>query len=82
MAFARDWDEIRPAARLFILNGVALLATVVVFRNNSSRQDTLIGCGGKLALMTGIMLALYLVEERRGRRPTPDRDTRSSTTPG
>ncbi len=27
MAFALDWDEIRRASQLFILNGVALLAT-------------------------------------------------------
>ena len=33
MAFAQDWDEIRTAARLFILNGVALLAVTVIFRD-------------------------------------------------
>ena len=31
MAFATDWDEIRMPARLFIVNGVALLATIVLF---------------------------------------------------
>jgi hypothetical protein len=33
MAFAQDWDEIRTAARLFILNGVALLVVSIVFRD-------------------------------------------------
>ena len=37
MAFARDWDEIRRGIQLFILNGVALLATVVVFRDEFMR---------------------------------------------
>ena len=34
MAFALDWDEVRRAVQLFLLNGVALLATVVVFRDD------------------------------------------------
>ena len=70
MAFALDWDEVRRAVQLFLLNGVALLATVVVFRDDFvPGKNLVIGYGGDLALMTGIMLALYLVQERR--RPAP-----------
>ena len=70
MAFALDWDEVRRAVQLFLLNGVALLATVVVFRDDFvPGKNLIIGYGGDLALMTGIMLALYVVQERR--RPAP-----------
>ncbi len=70
MAFALDWDEVRRAVQLFLLNGVALLATVVVFRDDFiPGKNLVIGYGGDLALMTGIMLALYVVQERR--RPAP-----------
>ena len=70
MAFALDWDEVRRAVQLFLLNGVALLATVVVFRDDFvPGKNLVIGYGGDLALMTGIMLVLYVVQERR--RPAP-----------
>lgn len=70
MAFAQDWDEIRRAAQLFILNGVALLGTVIVFRDDFiAGRNTIIGYGGATALLTGLMIAGYLLQERR--RPTP-----------
>jgi hypothetical protein len=70
MAFALDWDEVRRAVQLFLLNGIALLATVVVFRDDFiPGKNLVIGYGGDLALMTGIMLVLYVVQERR--RPAP-----------
>jgi hypothetical protein len=66
MAFALDWDEIRTAAALFILNGVALLVTVVVFRNEFlPGRDTVRGYGGAVLLMTIVMAALFVLQERR-----------------
>jgi len=70
MAFAQDWDEIRRGIQLFLLNGVALVATYLVFRDEFiPGRNTVIGYGGALVLMTVVMAALYAVQERR--RPTP-----------
>jgi hypothetical protein len=70
MAFALDWDEIRRAAQLFILNGLALLATAVVFRDEFlPGRGTPWGYVGGLLFMTILMIAFYLLQERR--RPTP-----------
>ena len=69
MAFAQDWDEIRTAARLFILNGVALLAVTVVFRDEFlPGRGTGTGFAVALAVMTGIMAAFHALQDRR--RPT------------
>ena len=66
MAFARDWDEIQTAAQLFILNGIALLATVVVFRNDLLlERGTASGYAGGLIVMTAAMAAFYVLQERR-----------------
>ena len=66
MAFAQDWDEIRTAARLFILNGVALLAVTVVFRDELlPGRGTATGFGVGLAVMTGIMIAFHVLQDRR-----------------
>jgi len=66
MAFAQDWDEIRRAAQLMILNGVALFATVVVFRDDFlPGRGTPIGYAGALVLFTGAMVGLYVLQERR-----------------
>lgn len=66
MAFARDWDEIQVAARLLMLNGVALLVTVVVFRDDFlPGRGTVWGYGGALAIGTAIMGGLYVLQERR-----------------
>jgi hypothetical protein len=66
MAFATDWDEIRTASGLFVLNGAALLVTAVVFRSELLDRGTTIGYVVALVLMTGIMsLFIYLQERRR-----------------
>jgi len=69
MAFATDWDEIRTAVRLFLLNGVALTAVSIIFRNElisgrGSGQAFTIG----VATMTILMAGFYWVQEQR--RPT------------
>jgi hypothetical protein len=66
MAFARDWDEIRAAAALFVLNGLALCATLAVF-GGDLRDDTTTTrsyIGGVLAL-TAAMAIFSLLQERR-----------------
>jgi hypothetical protein len=69
MAFARDWDEIRTASRLFILNGVALLAVTIVFRDEFlPGRGTAAGFAVALAVMTGIMIGFHVLQDRR--RPT------------
>ena len=69
MAFARDWDEIRTATRLFILNGAALLAVTVVFRDDLiPGRGTGMGFAVALAVMTGVMIGFHVLQE--GRRPT------------
>jgi hypothetical protein len=70
MAFATDWDEIRRASQLLILNGVALVVTVVVFRDEFiPGRSTLFGFGGALFVLTLAMIGLYVWQERR--RPEP-----------
>jgi hypothetical protein len=70
MAFATDWDEIRTAVRLFILNGVALLVTVVVFADEFiPGRGTPHNYGVSLAVMTALMAAFHVLQERR--RPAP-----------
>jgi hypothetical protein len=66
MAFAQDWDEIRTAARLFILNGVALLVVAVLFRDEFlPGRGTPIGFIVALALGTGVMAAFHVLQDRR-----------------
>ncbi len=70
MAFALDWDEIRRASQLFILNAAALLATAVVFRDDFlPNRGTPYGYIGALLVFTLAMTGFYVVQERR--RPTP-----------
>jgi hypothetical protein len=79
MAFATDWDEIRTASGLFVLNGVALLATVVVFRDELLDRGTTIGYAVALLVMTGAMgLFIALQERRRPAAPQPA-DAEAST---
>ena len=69
MAFAQDWDEIRTAARLFILNGVALLVVAIVFRDEFlPGRGTATGFTVAVAVMTGLMVAFHVLQDRR--RPT------------
>ena len=67
MAFARDWDEIRTAARLFIVNGVALLATMVPFADGLTGKTASTYVVGIL-ILTGGMIAFYVLQERWRRR--------------
>lgn len=64
MAFARDWDEIRTAARLFIVNGVALLATCALFFDRLT-GPTISGYVGGLAFLTIGMALFHVLQERR-----------------
>jgi len=66
MAFARDWDEIRTAARLFILNGVALLAVTAVFRDDLlPGRGTGMGFAVGLTVLTVTMAAFHVLHDRR-----------------
>ena len=66
MAFAQDWDEIRTAARLFILNGVALLAVTIVFRDELlPGRGTAVGFAVALTVMTGAMTVFHVLQDRR-----------------
>jgi hypothetical protein len=86
MAFARDWAEVRVAALLFVLNGVALTAVALVFgselRTGASPTNSFIW--GVVAL-TVAMAAFYWVQERRsraapavGHRGTPEASPRAA----
>ncbi len=69
MAFAFDWDEIKRACQLFILNGVALFVAALVFRDEFlPGRGTVQGYVGGLFILTAVMTGLYLLQERR--RPT------------
>jgi len=55
MALALDWDEIRTAARLFILNAVVLAITAIVFR------DAFVPGRGSAAAFTVALSVMALV---------------------
>jgi hypothetical protein len=65
MAFATDWDEIRTAVQLFILNGVALLATALLARGELLPRGTANGYVVGLAGLIAIGAAVYTLQERR-----------------
>lgn len=65
MAFARDWDEIRAPAALFILNLVALVGTLIVFRDGFLERGTITSYGGGLVTIAGLMIAFFVLQERR-----------------
>jgi hypothetical protein len=64
MAFARDWDEIRTAAQLFIVNGLALLATCVIFYGELTGRTTTAYIGGLIVITVG-MAAFHVLQDRR-----------------
>jgi hypothetical protein len=65
MAFATDWDEIKRACQLFILNGAVLFVAAVVFRDEFlPGRATALGYTGGLALLTLVMTGFYLLQER------------------
>ncbi len=66
MAFVGDWDEIRAPAALFIINGLALLVTVPIFRDEFLKgRGTPMGYALALGLMTGLMIVFYVLQDRR-----------------
>jgi hypothetical protein len=70
LAFARDWDEIRTAVRLFILNAVALLVVIAVFRDEFvPNRPTPYGFAIVLGVMIAVMVGFHVLQERR--RPAP-----------
>jgi hypothetical protein len=72
MAFVSDWDEIKRACQLFILNGAALFVAAVVFRDGFlPGRGTPLGYMGGLAFLTLAMTGLYLVQERARPAPAP-----------
>jgi hypothetical protein len=75
MAFAEDWDEIRLAARLNIINGLALSATIVVlfssFDFTPARAHPFFYILGVLVFTIG-MLAFHVLQERRRPRVTTE----------
>ena len=84
MAFARDWDEIRLPAILFVVNGVALLATIVWFRDLFSTTHTTTGSYQVgIAVLTGLMVLSIVWQERRRPRAVAQRgaDTEPEAAP-
>ena len=76
MAFATDWDEIRGAALLFLLNGVALIATALIFRVDFlPGRGTAVGYVGALATFSIVMALFVVLQERR--RPGAHGDARA-----
>ncbi len=74
MALARDWDEIRRAAQLFVLCGAAILVVSLLSLDVFLPRNTVQGYLGGLVVLTGGMVVGYLFQE--GRRPTPYVGTR------
>jgi hypothetical protein len=70
MAFAEDWDEIKRACQLFMLNGSVLFVAALVFREDFlPGRGTVQGYAGALLLFTIVMAGLYVLQERA--RPVP-----------
>jgi hypothetical protein len=66
MAFARDWDEIRRAVQLAGLTMVALLVTVVVFRDEFlPGRGTVNAYAGGLVVLLVLLAGFYVLQERR-----------------
>lgn len=65
MAFARDWTEIRLPAALFVLNGAALIATILFFRDEFRDIRTVAPYEWGVVALTALMIGFALVQERR-----------------
>jgi hypothetical protein len=65
MAFATDWDEIRSAAALMILNGAALIGTLVFFGSDLLPRGTATGYSVALVVLTAVMAGFFVLQERR-----------------
>ena len=68
MARAADWDEMRTGIRLGIVNGVALLATVVIFYNDLTGVTKNSYIAGLLLITVGLIV-IHVLQERW--RPGP-----------
>jgi hypothetical protein len=68
MAFAEDWDEIQIPAALFVLNGLALIGTVIAFGDLFRHIKPTEGYQGGLVGMTVAMAVFFVVQEYRKRR--------------
>jgi hypothetical protein len=65
MAFATDWDEIKRACQLFILNGAVLFLAALAFRDDFlPGRGTVGGYTVGLLLLTLVMTGLYVLQER------------------
>jgi hypothetical protein len=64
MAFATDWDEIRTGVLLFIVNGVALLATAIASRSEFLPRGTANGYVFGLGILIAIGFVVFVLQER------------------
>ena len=77
MAFATDWDEIRTAARLFVLLGIALTIVSVLFRDEFlPERGSAVAFTIVIAGLTILMAGFHWLQERR--RPTPELNGRAA----
>ena len=67
MAFARDWTEIRLPAVLFVINGVALIATFVFFQDEFRDIHTVAAYEWGVVILTVLMIGFSINQERRMR---------------
>jgi hypothetical protein len=67
MAFARDWDEIRLPAALFVLTTIALLGTVIAFGNEFRPTDTAGAYRNGIVGLMVLMLGFSAYQEYRRR---------------
>jgi len=65
MAFARDWDEIRLPAALFVLNTAALIGTFIAFGNEFRPTDTAGAYRNGIVGLTVLMLGFAAYHEVR-----------------
>jgi hypothetical protein len=68
MAFATDWDEIRLPAALFVLNGVALIGTFLVFGEQFRPLGTATAYQNGTIAVTALMAGFLAYQEYRRRR--------------
>ena len=68
MAFATDWDEIRLPAALFVLNGVALIGTFLVFGEQFRPIGTSTAYQNGTIALTALMAGFLAYQEYRRRR--------------
>jgi hypothetical protein len=66
MAFAEDWDEIRAAARLFVLNGITLAAAAIAFRDTFlPGRGSAVAFTVAIVTLTVVMVVFHQLQEAR-----------------